>query len=144
MLCDRATIAAYLGVDHVHDVLISLGALHHVEAVPVQDLGLSVARDHQQHVAGDAVLQGLDLVAAEEEEEEEEEEVKTRHGLKGSDAFTVRCCRLCGSHLGYSELGARTTSAQAQAVFMIRRSYMFITRPCTLYRVIPLQHVSIY
>ena len=74
VLCEQATIA-YLGVDHVHDVLISFGALHHVEAIAVKDLGLGVARDHEQHVACDAVLQGLDRVAV-----EEEEEVKTRHG----------------------------------------------------------------
>ena len=63
---------SYLGVDHVHDVLVPLGTLHDVEAVPVQDLGLGVARDNQQHVSCNAVLQGLDLVAAEEEEEKYE------------------------------------------------------------------------
>ena len=55
----------YLGVGHVHNVLISLHTLHDVEAVSVQDLGLGVPRHHQQHVTGDAVLESLDLVAAE-------------------------------------------------------------------------------
>lgn len=55
--------AAHLGVGHIHNVLVSLDTLHHVEAVPVQHFGLSVPGRHQDHVAGDAVLQGLDLVA---------------------------------------------------------------------------------
>lgn len=55
--------ASHLGVGHVHNVLVSLDALHDVEAVAVQHLGLSAARHHQDDVTGDTVLQGLDLVA---------------------------------------------------------------------------------
>lgn len=53
----------HLGVGHIHNVLVSFDALHDVEAVPVQHLGLCVPRSHQDDVTSDAVLQGLDLVA---------------------------------------------------------------------------------
>lgn len=56
-------LLTHLGVGHIHNVLVSLDTLHDVEAVPVQHFGLRVSRSHQDDVAGDAVLQGLDLVA---------------------------------------------------------------------------------
>lgn len=55
--------ALYLGVGHIHDVLVSLYTLHDVEAVAVQHLGLCAARHHQDDITSDAVLQGLDLMA---------------------------------------------------------------------------------
>lgn len=56
-------VPLHLGVGHIHNVLVSFDALHDVEAVPVQHLGLCISRSHQDDVTSDAVLQGLDLVA---------------------------------------------------------------------------------
>lgn len=56
-------MSVYLGVSHVHDVLVSLGTLHNREPVSVQHLGLGIPRDHQDDITSDAVLQGPDLVA---------------------------------------------------------------------------------
>ena len=61
-LCGAPQSPAHLGVGHVHDVLVPLHTLHHVEAVPVQDLGLGVSGHHQDHVTRVAVLQGPDLM----------------------------------------------------------------------------------
>lgn len=54
---------AYLGVSHIHNVLVSLHTLHDVEAVTVQYFGLRIARNHQEDITSDAVLQGFDLMA---------------------------------------------------------------------------------
>lgn len=53
----------YLGFSHIHNVLVSLHTLHDIEAITVQHLGLCIARDHQEDITSDAVLQGLDLMA---------------------------------------------------------------------------------
>lgn len=57
------TALAYLGVSHIHNVLVSLDALHDIEAVTVQHLGLRVAGNYQDDITCDAVLQRLDLMA---------------------------------------------------------------------------------
>lgn len=54
---------AYLGVGHIYDVLVSLRTLYDIEAITVQNLGLRIARNHQDDITSVAVLQGPDLMA---------------------------------------------------------------------------------
>ena len=53
----------YLGVGHIHNVLVSLYTLHDIEAITVQHFGLCVARNYQDDITSHAVLEGLDLMA---------------------------------------------------------------------------------
>lgn len=59
----KKCILAYLGVSHIHNILVSLHTLNNIEAITVQHFGLRIARNHQDDVTGDTVLQGLDLMA---------------------------------------------------------------------------------
>lgn len=56
----------YLGVGHIHNVLVSFYALHDIEAISIHHLGLCIPRNHQDDITCDAVLQGLDLMAKED------------------------------------------------------------------------------
>ena len=53
----------YLGVGHIHNVLVSLYTLHDIEAITVQHFGQCVARNYQDDITSHAVLEGLDLMA---------------------------------------------------------------------------------
>lgn len=59
----KKCILEYLGVSHIHNVLVSLHTLNDIEAITVQHFGLCIARNHQDDITSDAVLQRLDLMA---------------------------------------------------------------------------------
>ena len=52
-----------LGVSHVNNVLVTFGTLHDLVGIPIDDLCLSIARDHQDHVASRTELEVMDCMA---------------------------------------------------------------------------------
>lgn len=62
----------YLGVCHIHDILVSFYAFHNWETISVKNFCLRVTRDNQNDISCATVLQRFDLVTEKKKKEKKE------------------------------------------------------------------------